>query len=154
MKKIYYKEGKHINNKKDYIITCLTKNTPTTYFVENDFIQCRNGMARIFNDLLLLLKSKFKIATKGELARILLNKNNPKVGMFYCNEINRLVLDIRDFDDEIMESFINDDTDPLDCSFPNKNYLYEGPSLAEVVKLELKSKKFTLEDIDLNPFID
>lgn len=154
MRKIYYKEGENITNKKDYILKLFEDNKfPATYYKDNDFIQCRRVYRRSFMDIFWLFKSKFKTATKGELARILLDKRNFKVGLFYCPDIGRLVLDIRTNDVVLMESFINDDTDLINCKYLREEYRREGPTFNKIVNYAFRSKSFKSNNINFNPFI-
>lgn len=155
MREIYYKEGVNINNKRDFILKLFSgKKFPTTYYKDTDFIQCRSTYRRSFLDIYWLFKSKFKTATKGELARILLDKRNHNIGMFYCDDINKLVLDIRTGDKAYdVGSFINDDPNYGGTYFLNEEFLKEGPSFSKVVKYATRSSKFKLTDINISKHV-
>lgn len=155
MKRIYYKKGININNKRDFILRLFDEEKfPTTYYEDTGFIQCKSTYRRSFLDIYWLFKSKFKTATKGELARILLDKRHYYIGMFYCDSINKLVVDIRDNTDDNIGSFINDNYSPNNDYYLNEEFLKEGPSFSKVVKYALRSNKFKLTDINLNKHVN
>lgn len=152
MGKIYYKEGKDIKTKREYLFSFFPNRSDryfkATYYVDNDHIQCYPTKGRSFMDIYWLMKSKFKTITKGELARMLLDKRNSNIRIYYCDEIKKLTITHDPYGYSGIASFINSS----DCSnvYLNKNYLKYGPSFGQIVKLALKSKKFTLNDISLN----
>lgn len=161
MRKIYYKEGEHIRNKVDYIVNFINREKkvegyPATYYRDNDFMQCRGVTGRSFKDLFWLFKSKFKTATKGELARILLNKRYSFISIYYCDSINKLVVTYK----SLIDSFINNEhsifsNDPVHIGmYMNESYVKEGPNFDELLRYALRSKKFSLGDINLNPIKD
>jgi len=139
MRKIYYKEGIHITNKKEYILTYLNLNTPTTYFIENDFIQCRPHRARTFNDLFLLLKAKFKTATKGDLARILLDEENSNdIGCVACPDVHQMTFYNEEF--KSWGHYTNSNT------FDRSEIIIKGPQWRDLTKWATASKSFELID--------
>src|SRR6056297_1967943 len=153
MKRIYYKEDENIDNKKDYILTFIKsgdyngKYFPETYFKSSDRIQCRPTRRRSFSDIYALFKTKFKTATKGELARILLNKENGYIGLFYCDSTRKLMVDNREH--SAINSFINNNGNIMG-PFMNHEYLKFGPSFTQVLNMALKSNKFALDNVKIN----
>jgi len=156
MREIYYKEGEHINNKKEYIINFFKSHQkyclPMTYYKDTGFIQCRRKMRRSFNDLFWLFKSKFKTATKGELARILLNKNNKFIGLFYCDDIGKTVLEHKHDDTDInVSGFINEPQEHTwRCHYMDESFPVEGPNFDKLVQYATRSKTFDVKDIEFS----
>jgi hypothetical protein len=152
MRKIYYKEGKDIKTKKEYLFSFFPNESDryfkATYYVDNDRIQCYPTKGRSFMDIYWLMKSKFKTITKGELARMLLDKRNSNIRIYYCDEIKKLTITHDPYGYSGITSFIN--SGDYSSVYLNKDYLKHGPSFGQIVKLALKSKKFTLNDIPLN----
>lgn len=137
MNKIYYKEGKNINNKHDYIIKYLKLDTPTTYYKHNNFVQCRERKARTFNDLLWLLQSKFKTATKGDLARILLHKNNMNiVGCVPCSDVKQMTFYSTNNKKYGHYAF--------HYKYSKHDIIEKGPQWADLVKWATRKKDFEL----------
>ena len=151
MRKIYYKEGEHINNKQEYILNFLpTKNNffPPTFYKNSGFIQCRSMARRSFNDIFWLLKSKFKTATRGELARILLDKRLCKADMIYCDNANKLVIgNAKSKDLYPNYSFINTGDIKERPLFLDQKLITEGPFFEEVVKYATRSNKFNIKNV-------
>lgn len=139
MNKIYYKEGENINNKNDYIINYLKLNTPTTYYKHNNFVQCRGGKARTFNDLLLLLRSKFKTATRGDLARILLHKNNMNiVGCVPCSYVKQMTF--YSVDKKLFGRYA------FNYEYSKHSTIEKGPQWKDLVRWATRKKDFELPE--------
>jgi hypothetical protein len=155
MREIYYKEGEHIKSKEKYILNFFKSGEsiyyPKTYYRDNNFIQCHEKYARSFDDLFWLFKSKFKTATKGELARIILNKNKSDVGVYYCDDIYKMVISK---DKVVAMGFINNYNAGKRTHYMTESFVKEGPNFDKLLKYALRSKKFSLSDINLNPIKD
>lgn len=156
MKEIYYLEGEKIYNKEKYIVTFIKGGCKQTLYRDTGFIQCREGTYRSFIDLYRLFKSKFKTATKGELARILLNKKYPFISIFYCDSIDKMVIGHK----SVIDSFINNqnsmfpENTGIRGRYMNEDYVKKGPNFEKLLRHALRSRKFSLNNINLNPIRD
>jgi hypothetical protein len=152
IERIYCKNIK-ARSKKEFILKLLPNENrgffPETYYSDTNRLQCYRKAARSFRELFWLFKTRFKTATRKELAKILLDKRHSNIRMYYCDDVEMLMV-TTNHGYSAIPSFIN--AEGHEYSMHLDEYFHEyGETFEDVLQLALQNKDFTYDDINLNP---